>query len=458
MHLHNFDLMMDTDINHLHTLFMGSTGVNTDSRTIKPGEIFFAIKGENFDGNEYAEKALEAGAAYAIVSAGSAAAESAGKDSRIIPVEDTLYTLKALARTHRCAMMPGGKRLPVIGLTGTNGKTTTKELIRAVLEKKYRVTATQGNLNNEIGVPLSLLKITGETQIAVIEMGASHPGDIKSLVEVSMPDYGLITNVGKGHLLGFGSYEGVRKTKGELYDYIRGTGGKIFLNEDLPYLQEMASERGIEDIIPYGVNYDGVKILPPDPEKPFIRMEIPVSCTETCTLETNLVGRYNAENIMAAISVGKYFGVPVAEIIEAISGYTPSNNRSQLVETGRNTLIVDAYNANPVSMEAAISNLGSIRSEKKAVMLGDMLELGHESAAEHEKVIRRIAGMGLKEAFLVGPEFGAALAHCGIPEHCRHFSTSDQLAGYLEERVLSGYTILIKGSRGTHMENVISAL
>lgn len=458
MHLHNFDLMTDTDINHLHALFMGSTGVNTDSRTIKPGEIFFAIKGENFDGNEYAEKALEAGAAYAIVSAGSAAAESAGKDSRIIPVEDTLYTLKALARMHRCQMAPGGKRLPVIGLTGTNGKTTTKELIRAVLEKKYRVTATQGNLNNEIGVPLSLLKITDETQIAVIEMGASHPGDIKSLVEVSMPDYGLITNVGKGHLLGFGSYEGVRKTKGELYDYIRDTGGKIFLNEDLPYLQEMASERGIEDIIPYGVNYDGVKILPPDPEKPFIRMEIPVSCTETCTLETNLVGRYNAENIMAAISVGKYFGVPVAEIIEAISCYTPSNNRSQLTRTARNTLIIDAYNANPVSMEAALDNLGTIPAGRKAAMLGDMLELGADSAAEHDRILRRVAGMGLVEAFFVGDEFGAAFSRCGTPAGCRHFGTSGQLAEYLEGRGLSGYTILIKGSRGTHMENVIPAL
>ena len=230
------------------------------------------------------------------------------------------------------------------------------------------------------------------------------------------------------------------------------------MTEDLPYLQEMASERGIEDIIPYGVNYDGVKILPPDPEKPFIRMEIPVSCTETCSLETNLVGRYNAENIMAAISVGKYFGVPVAEIIEAISGYTPSNNRSQLTRTARNTLIIDAYNANPVSMEAALDNLGTIPAGRKAAMLGDMLELGADSAAEHDRILRRVAGMGLVEAFFVGDEFGAAFSRCGTPAGCRHFGTSGQLVEYLEGRGLSGYTILIKGSRGTHMENVIPAL
>ena len=222
--------MMNNDIKHLYELFLHSEGANTDTRTIRPGEMFFALKGENFDGNEYAMKALEAGAAYAIVSSDSETSALASEDSRIIPVENTLTALKNLARIHRNSMAPGGKRLTVIGLTGTNGKTTTKELIKAVLEKKFNVTATQGNLNNEIGVPLSLLQITRATQIAVIEMGASHPGDIKSLVSVSMPDYGLITNVGKGHLLGFGSYDGVRKTKGELYDYIHETRGSVLLN------------------------------------------------------------------------------------------------------------------------------------------------------------------------------------------------------------------------------------
>ena len=449
---------MKDGANRLYDIFLESSGVNTDTRTIREGEMFFALKGENFDGNEYALKALEAGASCAVVSSGSDAAALAGKDRRIIPVEDTLNALKDLARTHRCAMSPGGKRLPVIGLTGTNGKTTTKELIKSVLERKYNVTATQGNLNNEIGVPLSILKITPETQIAVIEMGASHPGDIRSLVSVSMPDFGLITNVGKGHLLGFGSYEGVKKTKGELYDYIREHGGKIFLNEDLPYLHEMASARGIEDIIPYGVEYDGAGILPLRPEKPFLRMEIPVSCTQTYTLETRLAGKYNAGNVMAALAVGKYFGVPVTDALEAVRDYTPSNNRSQLTDTGKNILIVDAYNANPVSMEAALDNLEAIPSGNKIAMLGDMLELGKDSAAEHDKVLERVAAMELKAAYFVGSEFEAAFSRCTMPGNCRHFSTSSQLSGYLGKETPSGCTILIKGSRGTHMENVIPAL
>lgn len=450
--------MMNNDIKHLYELFLHSEGVNTDTRTIRPGEMFFALKGENFDGNEYAMKALEAGAAYVIVSSDSETSALASKDSRVIPVENTLTALKNLARIHRNSMAPGGKRLTVIGLTGTNGKTTTKELIKAVLEKKFNVTATQGNLNNEIGVPLSLLQITRATQIAVIEMGASHPGDIKSLVSVSMPDYGLITNVGKGHLLGFGSYDGVRKTKGELYDYIHETGGSIFLNEDLPYLQEMASERNIEKIIPYGVAYDGVKLLPPSPDTPFLKMDIPVSCSRSCTLETHLVGNYNAANVMAALAVGRYFGVPVEDAVDAISCYMPFNNRSQLMKTERNTLIIDAYNANPVSMEAALSNLEATPAENKAVMLGDMLELGPDSAAEHDKVVRTVCGMHIKEAFFVGREFGAALSRCGDPERCRHFNSSDLLAAYLKKNRLSGHTVLIKGSRGIRMEKAVPEL
>ena len=450
--------MMNNDIKHLYELFLHSEGANTDTRTIRPGEMFFALKGENFDGNEYAMKALEAGAAYAIVSSDSETSALASEDSRIIPVENTLTALKNLARIHRNSMAPGGKRLTVIGLTGTNGKTTTKELIKAVLEKKFNVTATQGNLNNEIGVPLSLLQITRATQIAVIEMGASHPGDIKSLVSVSMPDYGLITNVGKGHLLGFGSYEGVKRTKGELYDYIHENGGKIFLNEGLPYLREMASERGIEDIILYGVEYDGARVLPATPESPFLRMEIPVSCAVSSVLETQLVGNYNADNVMTALAVGRYFGVPVEDAIEAVGAYSPSNSRSQLTRTGRNTLIVYAYNSNPVSMEAALSNLESIPSGNKAVMLGDMLELGADSAAEHDSVVERVSHMNLQAAFFVGPEFKAAMARHALPAWCRHFETSDHLAKYLETDHLSGLTVLIKGSRGIRMEKVIPAL
>lgn len=443
------------DISELYKIFQQSTGVNTDTRTIKQGEMFFALKGETFDGNDYAAKALEAGACCAVVSAG---AGLAGRDPRFIPADDTLAALKSLARMHRCSVSTDGKRLPVIGLTGTNGKTTTKELIRTVLATKYNVTATQGNLNNEIGVPLSLLKITGDTQIAVIEMGASHPGDIKSLVSVAMPDYGLITNVGKGHLLGFGNYEGVKRTKGELYDYIHEHGGKIFLDKGLPYLHEMAEKRHIDGIIPYGVEYDGARILPLSADKPFLRMEIPVSCSGTVTLETNLVGKYNADNIMAALAVGRYFGIPENDAINAVSHYTPSNNRSQLTRTGKNMLIVDAYNANPVSMDAALSNLEAIPSERKAVMLGDMLELGAESETEHTRIAERVAGMNLDMAFFVGDEFGASLSR--ICPSCKfmNFQNSDQLAEYLGSHGMSGYTILIKGSRGTRMEKVIPEL
>lgn len=447
-----------TTAERLYGLFMKSSGVNTDSRTIKEGEMFFALKGENFDGNAYADKALEKGAAFAIVSADSDAAKASCTDGRIIPVEDTAAALKDLARLHRCSMEVDGRRLPVIGLTGTNGKTTTKELINAVLSVKYRVTATQGNLNNEIGVPLSLLKITPQTQIAVIEMGASHPGDIKSLVSVSMPDYGIITNVGKGHLLGFGSFEAVKKTKGELYDYIRQSGGKIFINQDIPYLKEMAEERGIDDVIPYGTDYDGARILPLSEENPYLRMEIPVSCSESYTLETHLAGQYNAANVMAALSVGRFFNVPEKEALHAIASYIPANSRSQIERTGRNLLIVDAYNANPVSMEAALSNLEEMPAERKVVMLGDMLELGKDSAAEHDNVVSKVAGMGLQCAMFVGSEFGAALTRSGSRGNFIHFDDSGLLAGYLKTHTLSGCTILIKGSRGTRMEKAIAEL
>lgn len=450
-------MMISTD--ELYSLFQKSTGVNTDSRTVKQGEIFFALKGENFDGNEYAQKALDNGAAYAVVSSGSEIAGRTENNERIIPVEDTLAALKALARKHRCSVKPGGKHLPVIGLTGTNGKTTTKELIRAVLATRYKVSATQGNLNNEIGVPLSLLKITPGTQIAVIEMGASHPGDIRSLVEVSLPDYGLITNVGKGHLLGFGSYEGVKKAKGELYDFISQTGGKIFMNEGLPYLRQMAQERGIEDIIPYGTGHDNAHILEPSASAPFLRMSLHApESDEEYILETHLVGQYNADNIMAALAVGKYFGVPFSDAVNAIGSYIPSNSRSQMTRTESNMLIVDAYNANPVSMEAALASLESIPADRKAVMLGDMLELGDESANEHRRIVERVLGMNLQHVFFVGNEFRHAAESLGREGECKLFNTSEELAGHIRQNRISGYTILIKGSRGTHMEKVIPEL
>lgn len=444
--------------------------VTTDTRTLKGGEMFFALKGENFDGNEYALKALELGAKYAVVNRSSkvgtdcaAGVLDADVAARLVMVEDTLKTLQELARWHRSMTFVDGKPLTVIALTGTNGKTTTKELIREVLSVKYRVTATEGNLNNSIGVPLTLLKINYETQLAVVEMGASHPGDIKELVEVALPNYGLITNVGKAHLLGFGSFEGVKATKGELYDYLRRTADKAFINVDNPHLCQMASERNMQHdserpyslLLPYGLEYSGAAVLPSSAEYPFLRIQIGER-----VVSTNLVGSYNADNVMAALAVGQHFGVSFEDAVAAIEAYVPANKRSQMTKTDRNTLIVDAYNANPTSMAAALENFSNVAAECKVALLGDMLELGEESVTEHVAVIKSACSRGLCKVCFVGKEFQKASAEVE-PELlavARFFATSDELAAYLSAEPLSGATILIKGSRGTRMENVIPAL
>ena len=435
--------------------------VTTDSRTLRGGEMFFALKGENFDGNEYALKALEAGAAFAVVNKDSSA--GAIDDPRLIKVEDTLKTLQELARWHRSMTIVDGKPLTVIALTGTNGKTTTKELIREVLSVKYRVTATEGNLNNSIGVPLTLLKINSETQLAVVEMGASHPGDIKELVDIALPNYGLITNVGKAHLLGFGSFDGVKATKGELYDYLRRTADRAFINVDNPHLCQMASERNMQHdtersyslLLPYGLDYQGAEVLASDAEHPFLRIRL-----DGTVIETNLVGSYNADNVMAAIAVGKQFGGSFEEAVAAISAYVPANKRSQMTKTERNTLIVDAYNANPTSMAAALDNFSNVSAEQKVALLGDMLELGSESLSEHVTAIRSACSRGLSMICFVGKEFQAASAEvpADMLVNARFFATSDELAAFLGENPLSGAVVLIKGSRGTRMENVIPAL
>lgn len=449
------------ELDRLYTIFKECSGVTTDSRNISGGELFFALKGENFDGNDYAVKALESGAAYAVVSEDSQDRILSAAGSlcdRIIPVRNTLETLQALARYHRSMTFVNGKPLTVIGLTGTNGKTTTKELIRAVLSVRYNVTATEGNLNNSIGVPLTLLKIDDRTEIAVVEMGASHPGDIKELVSVCLPNYGLITNVGKAHLLGFGSLEGVMKAKGELYDYIQRTADKAFLNTDNPLLCRMASERPDLQVIPYGVAYSGAEILPSSPEKPFLRMRIP-SADGKIEVTTALVGAYNADNVMAALAVGAEFGISTEDAAAAIGKYVPANNRSQMTDTGKNVLILDAYNANPTSMEAALDNFSAMESEHKAVMLGNMLELGTDSVQEHVNVIRKLEKMNLDAVYLVGEEFEKALSGVAVSDgNVLSFRDSDALAAYLAENALSGFTILVKGSRGSRMEKVLPCL
>ena len=452
--------------------------VTTDTRTLKGGEMFIALKGENFDGNEYALKALELGARYAVVNRSSkvgtdcvAGVLDADVAARLVMVEDTLKTLQELARWHRSMTFVDGKPLTVIALTGTNGKTTTKELIREVLSVRYRVTATEGNLNNNIGVPLTLLKINSETQLAVVEMGASHPGDIKELVEVALPNYGLITNVGKAHLLGFGSFDGVKATKGELYDYLRRTADKAFINVDNPHLCQMASERNMQHdserpyslLLPYGLEYSAAAVLPSSAEYPFLRIQIGER-----VVSTNLVGSYNADNVMAALAVGQHFGVSFEDAVAAIEAYVPANKRSQMTKTERNTLIVDAYNANPTSMAAALENFSNVAADCKVALLGDMLELGEESLAEHIAVIKSACSRGLSHVYFVGKEFQAASgalsnelgteAAAQLLSNADFFSTSDELAAHLASEHLSGVTILIKGSRGTRMENVIPSL
>lgn len=432
--------------------------VTTDTRTLKGGEMFFALKGENFDGNEYALKALELGARYAVVN--KSAAVAASDDPRLVKVDDTLKTLQDLARWHRSMTFVDGKPLTVIALTGTNGKTTTKELIREVLSVKYRVTATEGNLNNSIGVPLTLLRINSETQLAVVEMGASHPGDIKELVEIALPNYGLITNVGKAHLLGFGNFEGVKKTKGELYDYLRRTADKVFINVDNPHLCQMASERNLQSdperpyslLLPYGLDYQGGVVLFSDEKHPFLR----ILCGGVL-INTNLVGSYNADNVMAAIAVGVHFGVSFEDAVKAIEAYVPSNNRSQMTKTENNTLIVDAYNANPTSMAAALENFSNVSAKCRIAMLGDMLELGEDSAAEHKAVVESALSRTFRKVFFVGKEF-SAVSSVADGSSAMFFNTSDELAEYLRANPVKDATVLIKGSRGTRMEKVLPVL
>jgi len=416
------------EIKELYDIFLQSAGVCTDTRTLKKNQLFFALKGENFDGNRFALQALDKGASYAV-----AGEDLEADDPRLIKVSNTLETLKALAAYHRRQL-----RIPVIGLTGTNGKTTTKELIKTALGAAYRVSATEGNLNNEIGVPLTVLKIGSRAQIAIVEMGASHPEDLKPLLAVAQPNLGLITNVGKAHLEGFGSYEGVKHAKGLLYDYLKEHDGVVFANADDPVLQEMLAQRGLEAI---GYTKEDVKVT----ADPFLEME-----WEDATLQTQLVGAYNAANVLAALKLAWYFDVPREDALQAIASYVPSNNRSQLVKTEKNTLIVDAYNANPSSMAVALDNLALMKGRKVA-MLGDMRELGADAAAEHDRIVARLEGL---EAYLVGEEFTRAAT--GKPY--KTFAKSEDLAKYLSEHPLEGCTILLKGSHSTKMEILIDSL
>lgn len=447
--------MRVSDIYELHDIYLKCSGAVTDSRKTVPGAMFFALKGDNFDGNLFADAALQAGASFAVVS------DPSMDDDRHVVVDDVLKTMQDLARAHRAwfAVKDSGlSPMPVIALTGTNGKTTTKELIKAVLSVKYSVLATEGNLNNHIGVPLTLLGMKPEHDIAVIEMGASAPGEIRDLASIALPNYGLITNVGKAHLQGFGSFEGVKKTKGELYDYIQRTADKVFINADNPHLREMAALRPDLQTIPYGLSFSGAELLPVSASEPYLGIRM---SDGTC-LHTRLVGAYNADNVMAALAVGGYFGVPREDALRAIAAYSPQNSRSQLMTRGGSTFIVDAYNANPTSMAAAIANLAAMQSDRKAVLLGDMLELGEDSLAEHKAVAMKVAGAAPQLACFVGKEFAAALADPDVLGSLEAAGTkvlsypdSASLAASLDRSSLEGFLVLVKGSRGMKMESVL---
>ena len=423
--------------------------VTTDTRTLQGGEIFFALRGENFDGNKFAIQALEKGAAIAVVNDDA----ELGDDPRLFRVPDPFEALRELAIEHRRNLT-----IPVIGLTGTNGKTTTKELITAVLAAKFKVTSTKGNLNNDIGVPLSILTITPDTEIVVIEMGANHPDDIAKLVKVSQPDCGLITNVGKAHLLGFGSFEGVKAAKGELYKWIAAReGGFIFLNKDDSDLCGMAEGKPFE-VYGYGLKHQGARIVPANADEPFLRLQL-----GEYEIHTQLVGAYNATNVLAAVAVGEHFGVSREDAIKAIAAYEPTNKRSQMVKTGKNTLIVDAYNANPSSMLAALDNFSAVEAPVKLALLGDMRELGDDSVKEHVKIVWKLCCEGM-DAYLVGEEFRKALEQLdidpcsGATSICGCFHDSEELAAFLKDNPVNGAVVLVKGSRGIQMEKTLPEL
>ena len=424
------------DIAQLYGLYLqNGMQATTDSRNCPAGSIFFALKGESFDGNRFAKAALDKGCSYAVVDEAEYAIEG---DGRFIIVDDVLTCFKEMAREHRRHF-----KIPVIGITGTNGKTTTKELIAAVLSMRYNVMYTQGNFNNDVGVPKTLLTLNGRHDIAVVEMGASHPGDIEKLITYAEPTCGMITNVGRAHLQGFGSFEGVMQTKGELYDYMKQHGGKIFLNADNEYLCRMAAEREITDIATYGQKAASALVKGEVIEcAPFLTFSFQANGSGTRTVASHLIGAYNIDNMLAAITIGLEFGVRTDDICNALENYIPSNNRSQFVETVHNKLIVDAYNANPSSMMAALQNFSFMSAKNKMAILGDMRELGDVSGEEHQKIVDFIANSDIENVWLVGSEF--AKTDCDF----RKFNDVDEAKAAISTDMPHGCTILIKGSNG----------
>jgi len=432
----------------LYEIYKSYPQVQTDTRQLKKGNLYFALKGPNFNGNEFALQSLEQGAAYAIVDETVDASEHLKE--RIIYVKDVLSSLQALAKFHREQF-----NIPFIAITGSNGKTTTKELVAAVLSSHYTIYTTKGNLNNHIGVPLTLLSIQKDAQFAIVEMGANHLKEIESYCSYTLPTHGLINNCGKAHLEGFGGEEGVRKGKGELYDYLKLHNGIAFINSDLDYLVKMS--QGIGTVISYGTNSGQLQakefeLVTGQNTNDFLALEITTSTNAAIAhkiIKTQLVGAYNLPNVLAAISIGLAFEVPVTKIMTAIENYMPTNSRSQLIEWKNNKVILDAYNANPSSMQLAIENFAKIDAAKKILCIGGMRELGKESQAEHQALIEQIKAAHFDKVVLVGKEF----------ESCQHaftyFENSTLAKNWLDQENFTNHFFLIKGSRGIQMERII---
>ena len=413
------------NIEQLYSLYRETFLVDTDTRTIRKGSVFFALKGDNFNGNKFAEEALKKGASYAVVDE-----EKYKTSDTIFVVDNVLTMLQQLANYHRNQL-----KIPIIGLTGSNGKTTTKELINTVLLKKYRTVATKGNLNNHIGVPLTLLSMDEDTEIGIVEMGANHHKEIALLSSIAEPDYGYITNFGKAHLEGFGSVEGVIEAKSELYDYLIENNKTIFVNPT-DEIQLSKTKNGKKVLFDESIKFKEIN--------PFVKVVF-----DDITIQSNLIGTYNFNNIATAITIGKYFNVPKQLIKDAIEEYIPSNNRSQIIEKGTNKVILDAYNANPTSMKAALDNFDVLNSLNKVVVLGDMFELGENSKAEHQLLANVVEKMGFQKSILVGNHFYQTKTSC------LKFKSFEELKEYLKLNIFENNSILIKGSRGMALERVL---
>jgi UDP-N-acetylmuramoyl-tripeptide--D-alanyl-D-alanine ligase len=438
-----------TTTEQLYQLYKKHPVISTDTRKIAPGSIFFALKGDNFDANTFAKQAIASGAVYAVIDN---PAYSLGE--QYLVVDDVLTTLQDLARHHRRQL-----NIPVVGLTGTNGKTTTKELINSVLSQHFNTYATLGNLNNHIGVPLTILSINSTHQAAVIEMGANHQNEIELLCSISQPTHGLITNVGKAHLEGFGGIEGVKKGKGELYDYMKASGGVTFVNSDSADLMTMQYDRSLKNVIFYGsIDLENLVSGQLIENSPYLTLQWTNNTTgKSYEVKSQLTGAYNLDNILAAICIGGYFKLSPEEINAGVTGYQPKNNRSQITTTATNTLICDYYNANPSSMFVAIENIGKIKANYKVLVLGDMFEMGQESATEHESVIKKALETQVDERIFIGVEFYKAAKSIdhGPLTMDKFYPTVEEAIAALKAKPIKNATVLIKGSRGMALERLV---